>query len=134
MIKVVFKIDRKNAYGEQEFTYADYNNADIGDIVVVNTRYGFAIAKVTAVGIYDERFDENNLATIVTTICTAEQIREEEARKKFYETFKKRIKRNNLLKKISSIGLDSTDYELVQKMSDAELVDFYKSINNIDNF
>ena len=68
MIRVVFKKDKNLEYGQDKFTYADYQNAEVGDVVVANTRYGYAIAKVVEVDVEDERFNENNLATIEKVI------------------------------------------------------------------
>lgn len=131
MIRVIFKVEKKNEYGTQEFTYKDYENAEVGDIVVVNTRYGYAIAKVTAVNIYDSRFNENNLASVVQTIYTAADARAEQAKKDAYNVLVAKVKREALLKGLKTIGLDAADYALVENMSTEDLIKFDKAINNI---
>ena len=49
MIRVVFKLNKQNGFDNTSFVYADYEGVLVGDIVVVNTRYGYAVAKVDEV-------------------------------------------------------------------------------------
>ena len=80
MIKIVFKLNKQKGFDEDNlFTYSDRGiNVEVGDIVVANTRYGLALGKVVEVNINDERYQEDNLATIFKVILTNKEIEEAE--------------------------------------------------------
>ena len=124
MIKVVFKNDREEGYGLTEFTYSNYPNAQVNDIVVVNTRYGFAIAKVVKIDIEDERFSSNNLATVYKVIKSADEIKQEIEKIEKIEKLKQKIKRNKMLKHIEAAGIDEEEMELIKELTDDELNSF----------
>ena len=103
MIRVVFKKDKNLEYGQDKFTYTDYQNAEVGDVVVANTRYGYAIAKVVEVNIEDERFNENNLATIEKVIKSNAEYRAEQA---------KALERKNLIAEMVEEDLEGLYKEI----------------------
>ena len=53
MVKVQFKNNYENVYGGKEYTYNDYENAAVGDIVAVKTQSGYQIAKDSQIDITD---------------------------------------------------------------------------------
>ena len=77
MIKVVFK-DRYGEYENTEYTYKNFENIAVGDEVVVNTRYGLALAKVTQVDVTDVNFREDKLKEVYMIVYSAEQKKKEE--------------------------------------------------------
>ena len=128
MIKVVFKCNKYAGYEDDRYTYADYENAQVGDIVVANTRYGFAIAKVVETGVRDERFNASNLATVYKVIKSADEIRQEISKIKRIEALKQKIKRNNILKRIEAAGVDEEDMALIKELNDNELDNFLEDL------
>ena len=129
MIKVIFKLTKQTGYDDsQEFVYADYEGATVGDIVAVNTRYGYAIAKVVKTDCYDENFSNGRLATVE---CVIDSQKDREAKEKAQrEKLEKieAIKRRLLLKRIDVIPLDESEAELILGMTNNELENFIKSI------
>ena len=129
MIKVIFKLTKQTGYDDsQEFVYADYEGATVGDIVAVNTRYGYAIAKVVKTDCYDENFSNGRLAT-VECVIDSQKDREvkEKAQKEKLEKIEA-IKRKLLLKRINLVDLDENEVELILGMTNNELESFIKSI------
>lgn len=129
MIKVVFKKEKEKGFGETEFTYKDYLNAEVGDIVVVDTRYGYAIAMITAINIRDDRFLENNLKEVVCTIETKKERDEKIAKEKMIQQLAIDIKKENILKELRNI-IPLEHIELIETMKYDELVEFYEAIKN----
>jgi hypothetical protein len=129
MIKVIFKLTKQTGYDDsQEFVYADYEGATVGDIVAVNTRYGYANAKVVKTDCYDENFNNGRLA-IVECVIDSQKDREakEKAQKEKLEKIEA-IKRKLLLKRINLVDLDENEVELILGMTNNELESFIKSI------
>lgn len=129
MIKVIFKMEKSLSYGAQEFTYADYKGAAVGDIVVVNTRYGYAIAKVVELNVEDSRFNESNLATVEKIIKSkADQDMEiaiVNAKKQLIE----KIRREKILNCLNNYDFNEEDKKLIATMNSQELEVLYKEIN-----
>ena len=84
MIKVIFKEDRKDEFNGLEYTYKDYEGAQVGDIVAVDTRYGYAIAKVTQVNIIDTKFVDEQLKEVKTIVCSIDEMKEEQEKRQKY--------------------------------------------------
>ena len=128
-IKVVFKLNKNEGYDNTKFVYTGYDGVEVNDIVVVNTRYGYAIAKVTDVDVQDEVFfDETKLATVEKIIESAEMQRKEQAKKDAYNQLVQKIKRTQMEKVLLSLGLDSEEQNLIKGMTDIELKTFYNAI------
>ena len=70
MVKVQFKNCYSNKYEGKNYAYQDYEDAAVGDIVVVNTINGYAVAKVVEVNAFDFDRDESTLSTIAKIIIT----------------------------------------------------------------
>ena len=130
MVRVVFKLNKQSGYDGVQFTYADYEGVSVGDIVVVNTRYGYAIAKVTDINYYDETFDTGSLATIKCIVEGKAEREAEKARKDRIVELVKEVKRNQIAKTISSLGLGSESEELIKSMNEDELKIFLKAIKD----
>lgn len=130
LIKVVFKKNKADGFDNQEFTYAGYEGVEVGDIVVVNTRYGFAIAKVTEVAVESNMFSEGNIATVETIIKSAKVQREEQARIEAYKALAAKVHRAKLEKELSIYlkELDMEDSAMINNMTDSELEDFCRMI------
>ena len=129
MIRVVFKKDKNLEYGQDKFTYADYQNAEVGDVVVANTRYGYAIAKVVEVNIEDERFNENNLATIEKVIKSNAEYRAEQAKALERKNLIKRFRRKKILEELFRLDFNEHDKNLIAEMVEEDLEGLYKEIN-----
>lgn len=129
MIRVVFKKDKNLEYGQDKFTYADYQNAEIGDVVVVNTRYGYAIAKVVEVNIEDERFNEDNLATVEKIIKSNAEYKAEQMKALERKNLIKRFRRKKILEELFRLDFNQHDKDLIAEMVEEDLEGLYKEIN-----
>lgn len=76
MIKVQFKNNYENVYSGREYLYNDYDNAEVGDIVVVNTCQGYAIARVSTINVAlsDINIDLNRIQTVEKVIITKKEL------------------------------------------------------------
>ena len=126
-IRVAFKLNKSEGYDNNTFTYVGYDGVEVNDIVVVNTRYGYAIAKVVEVDVNDD-FNEDNLATVEKVIETAEYQRKEQAKKDAYNQLVQKIKRTQMEKALLALGLESKEQDLIKAMTDTELKTFYNAI------
>lgn len=131
MIKVVFKLSKQKGFDTDEFTYKSYTGNEVGDIIVVNTRYGYAIAKVVAIDIYDSQFNEDNLAQVVCTVYSAAQARAEQTRKDMQELLITNIKKRKARETIEAMNLSADEMKIVNDMNDTELIAFSKALGNI---
>lgn len=126
MVKVVFKGQKSLEFDDQEFTYKGYENAEIGDIVVANTRYGFAIAKVVEVGENDN--DDKYNATIETVIKSMADQRKEIERKEIQKALAKKVRRMQILHSLERLEFDKEDMNIIEDMTDDELKLFYDTL------
>lgn len=126
MVKVVFKGQKSLEFDDQEFTYKGYENAEIGDIVVANTRYGFAIAKVVEVGENDNE-DKYNV-TIETVIKSMAEQRKEIERKEIQKALAKKVRRMQILHNLERLEFDKEDMNIIEDMTDDELKLFYDTL------
>lgn len=124
IIRVVFKLNKQVGYDNIGFDYKGYENAEVGDIVVVDTRYGYGIAKVVAIDIKDSQFAESDLREVKTIVESAAAQRQEVERKAQIKELAKTIRRNNLENQIKNLGLTEVQMTLVKEMTDDELKDF----------
>ena len=124
MIKVVFKLNKQNGYDTDAFTYADYVNAEVGDIVVAETRYGYAIAKVIEINVNDNRFDEDSLAQIKTIIESAAEQRNEQERINRQKNLITRMRRTKILDALTKMNFEDSDKNIINTMTDKELDNF----------
>lgn len=92
MIKVQFKNSYENAFVGKEYTYQDYNNAEIGDIVVANTQHGYEIARVSQINVIDNNIDLDKIKTIEKVIISKKEIEEKEK-----QEYEKKIKMNQFV-------------------------------------
>lgn len=133
MIKVVFKSQYGDSYKEQEYTYKDYEGAAVGDIVVVNTRNGYAIAKITQVDTQDCNYTEKGLSSIVKTIISQKEILEKEKaelkRKQEIETITAKLRKAYLVEELGK-GLDNAEKLDLIKMSNEDLEEIYKNLKS----
>lgn len=125
MIKVVFKNMYDDIYGSKEYTYRDYEGVSVGDIVVVNTKGGYSIAKVTKTDIVDFRYKIEDLQSIEKIIISQKEL--EEKQKEEYEKQEKlnkfinETKRKTLLDKLKTYN-DNKEYsEFLDTLSLEEL-------------
>lgn len=129
MIKVVFKKDRENGFGTQEFIYSDFEGVNVDDIVAVETRYGYAIAKVTATNITDERFINTNLAKVV---CIVEGLQEREAKAKkarYIAEMKEKVKIARLYQELEKYFDKEACEEIKAKLNTKEIEDLIKDLD-----
>ena len=128
MIRVVFKLNKQNGFEYTSFVYADYEGVSVGDIVVVNTRYGYAIAQVVEVGCYDKTYDSESLATVKCIVEGKAERDAIQARKDKLNALVKEVKRNQVAKAIGALGLGVESEDLIKSMTDNELKIFLKAI------
>ena len=118
MIKVKFKNSFENEFTGNEYTYKDFENITIGDIVCVNTAKGYAIAQVTQTDIIDTKF---NLEELKEVKCVIESKAEKDKQEKL--EWEKRQKYNELYKKIKKTQLLAGARQLIQDKEDLELLE-----------
>lgn len=126
MVKVVFKGQKSLEFDDQEFTYKGYENAEIGDIVVANTRYGYAIAKVVEVEENDN--DDKYNATIEIVIKSMADQRKETERKEIQKALAKKVRRMQILHSLERLEFDKEDMNIIEDMTDDELKLFYDTL------
>lgn len=133
MLKVQFKNNYENIYSGKEYTYKDYENAAIGDIVVVNTSYGYAIARVSKVNVLDCDYDTNKLKSVVKVIVTQQEIeREKEAKARKQaeiEAVTAKLRKAYLIDALGK-GLDATERLTLVQMSNEDLEQIYANLNS----
>lgn len=133
MLKVQFKNNYENIYSGKEYTYKDYENAAIGDIVVVNTNCGYAIARVSKVNVLDCDYDTNKLKSVVKVIVTQQEIeREKEAKARKQaeiEAVTAKLRKAYLIDALGK-GLDATERLTLVQMSNEDLEQIYANLNS----
>ena len=128
MIKVRFKNQYRNEYDSKEYTYASADVA-VGDIVVVDTVNGYAIAQVSKIGILDMNYREDELKKVVSVVKTNAQIVAERIQQYRLENrlnrIEKKVKRlivlDTLREKVSSVDanfLEDLDYETLLNLEE----------------
>ena len=110
MIKVIFKEDRKDEFNGLEYTYKDYEGVQVGDIVAVDTRYGYAIAKVTQINVVDTNFTNEQLKEVKVVVQSLEE-----------------MKKDKLIAEIKNL-LSEEELKMVENMTYADLKKFYDAI------
>lgn len=128
MIKVRFKNQYRNEYDSKEYTYASADVA-VGDIVVVDTVNGYAIAQVSKIGILDMNYREDELKRVVSVVKTNAQIVAERIQQYRLENrlnrIAKEVKRKKVLdvlrEKVSTVDanfLENLDYETLLNLEE----------------
>lgn len=128
MIKVLFKKNKSIGWEDTEFTYASYPHAEVGDIVVVQTRYGYGVAYVVDVDVHDERFNEDNLAKVKVVIESAAEQRKEQDRINAQKALAKKIRRMQMMHSLERLNFDNEDKHIIEDMTDDELEIFYNTL------
>lgn len=133
MIKVVFKDAYNDVYKTQEYTYQDYEGAAVGDIVVVNTRNGYAIAKITQVDVEDYNYDVAKLSKVVKIIVSQKEIEEakqaEIKRKQEIEAITAKLRKAYLIDALGK-GLDANERLGLIQMSNEDLEEIYENLKS----
>lgn len=135
LIKVVFKKSKEKGYEEQKFTYRSIQKVEVNDIVVVETRYGLAIAKVVEVDVTDSMFSEDNLKSVFTILIKEKDRLAKEEEKRIREaqiqTFVDSIRRNRIktaLENAKGERLNIEESEFINTLTDEELNKFFKNV------
>lgn len=134
MIKVQFKNCYSNKYEGKSYAYQDYEDAAVGDIVVVNTINGYAIAKVIEINVTNYYTDLKQLSTVEKVIITDKEIKQKE--KEAYEKkvkindFIQRAKRTNLMNKLTEIAETNEERELLKSL-DEDILERMVNVLNI---
>lgn len=137
MIKVQFKKQYENKFEDREYFYDErkvYDKGDevqVGDIVVVNTRYGYGIARVSQIDIDNIEF-EGELSRIELIIKRQKDIEKErqeqiELNKKLNKIIKE-CKRKEVLNSLVNI-LSEEDYKVIEALNYEDLLQFKKRLN-----
>ena len=127
MIKVMFKEDFKNEFSGNEYTYKSNIDVKIGDIVAVNTKYGYEIAKVTQTDIIDTNFIDEQLKEVKVVVLSVEEQRQEQEKKQKYNELVAKIRKDKLVAEIADLVTD-VELAMVKEMTYEELKKFYDAI------
>ena len=127
MIKVIFKEDRKDEFNGLEYTYKDYEGAQVGDIVAVDTRYGYAIAKVTQINVIDTNFINEQLKEVKVVVQSVEEMKKELEKKQKYNELVQKIRKDKLIEEIKNL-LSEEELKMVENMTYADLKKFYDAV------
>lgn len=127
MIKVIFKEDRKDEFNGLEYTYKDYEGAQVGDIVAVDTRYGYAIAKVTQINVIDTNFINEQLKEVKVVVQSVEEMKRELEKKQKYNELVQKIRKDKLIAEIKNL-LSEEELKMVENMTYADLKKFYDAV------
>ncbi len=127
MIKVIFKEDRKDEFNGLEYTYKDYEGAQVGDIVAVDTRYGYAIAKVTQINVIDTNFINEQLKEVKVVVQSVEEMKKELEKKQKYNELVQKIRKDKLIAEIKNL-LSEEELKMVENMTYADLKKFYDAV------
>ena len=124
MIKVKFKNTYEDTYNGREYYYKDFDGVQVGDIVVVNTRSGYAIAKVSEINCTNLVGDTSRLATIEKIIITQKELDEKEQLEREKQIrindFVNEAKRKALLGHLSGF---TTDENFLKELASLSLVE-----------
>ena len=127
MIKVIFKEDRKDDFNGLEYTYKDYEGVQVGDIVAVDTRYGYAIAKVTQINVVDTNFTNEQLKEVKVVVQSVEEMKKELEKKQKYNELVQKIRKDKLIAEIKNL-LSEEELKMVENMTYVDLKKFYDAI------
>lgn len=134
MIKVQFKNNYQDSYSGNEYTYNNFDGVEIGDIVVVNTNSGFALARVSQVDIVDIRYDETMLKNVECIVKTNKQI-EKEKEEAIKEHAQLQLIIRNAHKKalLDQLKLvtSAEDYKVLEQLDYEKLIKVAKLIQEI---
>lgn len=125
MIKVQFKNAYENFYAGKHYIYKAYDNAEVGDIVVANTRAGYAIAQVIEVNVVDSEIDVEKIAAIEKVVITnkerQERIKQEKEKREKMKKLLQETKREYLLKYLNNFIAEGDLLEELKKLDTEEL-------------
>ena len=134
MVKVQFKNCYSNKYEGKNYVYQDYENAAVGDIVVVNTINGYAVAKVVEVNAFDFDRDESTLSTVAKIVITEKELMEkkkaEYERRLEMKNFVKSARKATLLNELKALKTDDNYEKLLNSLSNEELEKVYRMIKS----
>lgn len=134
MIKVQFKSNYQDSYGGNEYTYNNFDGIEVGDIAVVNTNSGFALARVSQVDITDLRYDEDMLKNVECIVKTNKQIEKEREEAAKMQAQLQLIVRNahkkSLLDQLKLVTSEE-DYKVLEQLDYEKLVKVAKIIQQI---
>ena len=119
MISVKFKEQYSDSWSVKEYFYEDYEGVEIGDIVLVDTINGIALAKVSQIDLFnDTDFKLRKVIKIIITQKEENEKREEELKRQArLKEIKDEIKRAEFNKRLESLGLT----DLVKEIKDFPL-------------
>lgn len=127
MIKVIFKEDRKNEFNGLEYTYKDYEGVQVGDIVAVDTRYGYAIAKVTQINVVDTKFVDEQLKEVKTIVYSIDEMKKEQEKRQKYKELVLKIRRDKIITEIKTL-LNEEELKMVENMTYTDLMKLYEAV------
>ena len=127
MIKVIFKEDWKDEFNGLEYTYKDYEGVQVGDIVAVDTKYGYAIAKVTQINVIDTNFINEQLKEVKVVVQSVEEMKRELEKKQKYNELVQKIRKDKLIAEIKNL-LSEEELKMVENMTYIDLKKFYDAV------
>ena len=119
MISVKFKEKYSDSWSTKEYFYEDYEGVEVGDIVLVDTINGIALAKVSQISLFnDTDFKLRKVIKIIITQKEENEKKEEELKRQTrLKEIKDEIKRAEFNKRLESLGLT----DLVKEIKDFPL-------------
>ena len=119
MISVKFKEQYSDSWSIKEYFYEDYEGVEVGDIVLVDTVNGIALAKVSQIDLFnDTDFKLRKVIKVIITQKEENEKKEKELKRQArLKEIKDEIKRAEFNKRLESLGLT----DLVKEIKDFSL-------------
>ena len=119
MISVKFKEQFSDSWSIKEYFYEDYEGVEVGDIVLVDTVNGIALAKVSQIDLFnDTDFKLRKVIKVIITQKEENEKKEKELKRQArLKEIKDEIKRAEFNKRLESLGLT----DLVKEIKDFSL-------------
>lgn len=133
MIKVQFKLSFENNYSVKEYTYNDYEGVQVGDVVLADTTFGIALAKVTEIDVIDNCSDTKQIKSIITIVMKAQELIDFEAQKELQtqrlNEFVAQTKRKILIDKLVAMAENQSETKGdLEQLSTRQLQNVYDKI------
>ena len=119
MISVKLKEQYSDSWSIKEYFYEDYEGVEVGDIVLVDTVNGIALAKVSQTDLFnDTDFKLRKVIKVIITQKEENEKKEKELKRQArLKEIKNEIKRAEFNKRLESLGLT----DLVNEIKDFSL-------------
>lgn len=136
LISVVFKKHMAVGFDTQEFIYRTNMDLEIGDVVLVETRYGLAIAKVAKINLDENPNYSGDMKQVLQVLIKEKdrlaKLEQERIRKEQIDRLKAKIRRNRIKDIVREVVDDriamELDIKLIDDLTREELDEVYKNL------